>query len=459
MDAPVERPARDRLRYRRLAHDYLDSLRHTAEEPALIFWRSEFWLFEAGRWVRYPPSVLQYKVLSWLGEADIASDSKTAEEVTHNLAAITATVGPVRLNWWYPEVGAELSDAGHWLRTPSQLICPSRLAAGSPDGVRQSTRRWFSCAVLPYNYEPGVDCPRWKEDIHNWLDNDEERIALLQEFLGYWLVPDTTQHACLLLIGASGAGKSTILETVKMVLGDDNVSSLALSDFSKTFALTATEGRLLNVADETSDLMTRENEAILKWFISGSTINVDRKFLPRVDMPITARLAVGTNVWPRFKDSSGGIWRRLHVLPMNHVIPYEKKQVDYAKARFWQERAGILNWALDGLRRVRQQGRFTKPAASSSEMDLRRQLSQPHVQFVLEGLQAEATGFLPTAVLENAFKFYCLSNALKDTSDLFSLLQEIRQRFPQANVGARAYHNGKRCRGVAGVRLTATLPD
>jgi putative DNA primase/helicase len=48
------------------------------------------------------------------------------------------------------------------------------------------------------------------------------------------------------------------------------------------------------------------------------------------------------------------------------------------------ELPGILNWALEGLARLEQQGRFTRPRSTEQQLDEMRALASPVSAFVAE---------------------------------------------------------------------------
>src|SRR5690606_40106778 len=68
---------------------------------------------------------------------------------------------------------------------------------------------------------------------------------------------------------------------------------------------------------------------------------------------------------PNFADASGAIARRFIVLTMRHSF-LGRENIRLTR-ELLEELPGILNWALDGLARLEQQGGFTEPASRSEE--------------------------------------------------------------------------------------------
>ena len=98
---------------------------------------------------------------------------------------------------------------------------------------------------------------------------------------------------------------------------------------------------------------------MLKQITAGDRLYLDRKGIAGVDIKPTARLVLATNNRPPLGDRSQGLWRRLLLVPFRVSIPESQQDRQLAR-KLRGELPGILNWALDGLIRLRQQGRFTE---------------------------------------------------------------------------------------------------
>lgn len=65
---------------------------------------------------------------------------------------------------------------------------------------------------------------------------------------------------------------------------------------------------------------------------------------------------------------SDGYFRRLLIIPFERQIPKDKIDVDL-KSKLIKERAGILNWIIEGARRLRKQGKFSESQAINNYLD------------------------------------------------------------------------------------------
>jgi len=152
------------------------------------------------------------------------------------------------------------------------------------------------------------------------------------------------------------------------------------------FALGDTVGKLANIVSEVGEL-DRLDEGHLKAFVSGDRITIDRKYKEPICVQPTARLMLATNTPPRVSDRSQGLWRRILYLPFEVTIPTERQNPRLAE-ELLAELPGIFNWALLGLARLREQGRFTEPAACSRAVQEYRIDCDPVREILSESNQA-----------------------------------------------------------------------
>ncbi len=199
------------------------------------------------------------------------------------------------------------------------ILDVGRLVAGDADVLIDHTDAFFTLVSLPYPFDATAACPKWLGFLERNLEADAERTALLQEFFGLCLTVDTSFHRFLLMHGEGANGKSVICAALRAVLGTDNVSTVPLEAFGERFQLNQTLGKLANICAEIGEI-DKVAEGHLKSFVSGDPMTFERKFKdPIVALP-TARLVLATNTLPRFSDRSGGLWRRMIVMPCNVVI-------------------------------------------------------------------------------------------------------------------------------------------
>ncbi len=285
--------------------------------------------------------------------------------------------------------------------TISHLIC-----------LQNGTLDPLSCTLRPNSptdylsnrreiaWDPEAACPRWVQALEEFFAPDGDRqakIDLLQEFIGYCLIPDTSMHKFLWLVGGGANGKSVVLKVLTEVVGSANVNHAELSRLGSKFARAELQGKLLNISAE---MPTTINDSYLKQIVAGDVTEAERKYQASFSFKPTARLVGATNALPRLRDYSEGFRRRAIILTFNRQFAESEQDRELAE-KLLEELPGILVWAAAGLRRLKERGSFVLPPSSVAALDDYRRDSNPVRQFeeeLLEDVDNVASGLAASAM-------------------------------------------------------------
>jgi P4 family phage/plasmid primase-like protien len=326
--------------------------------------------------------------------------------------------------------------------------------------LREHTPDWFSPVCLPYAFDATADCPKLKAALRLSLGGDPELERLLQEWFGYLLLRDTDQQKFMILTGEGGNGKSVVCAALEAVLGTANVSHVPLEKFGGEFNLASSLGKLANVCAEIGEI-DRTAEGTLKQYTAGDPMHFNRKGIAPIEARPTARLLLATNNPPRFSDKSSGMWRRLLLVPFV-VVPEEARVPGMDKVSWWEkqpgELPGILNWARVGLARLKEQGRFTVPAACRAALEEHRLESNPARAFLLDNYRADPEGTVKVPELYRAYVNWCGENGHQHRLSRIPFSKEIRRAFPNAAIRNKKWEL-EQAQTVFGVRAVDAVKD
>lgn len=125
--------------------------------------------------------------------------------------------------------------------------------------------------------------------------------------------------------GVGGTGKSTLLEVLTMIVGENLVSNVLLDQFGNRFIFANMLGKYLNIGDDNGRNDELQNVGTLKSIITGGRVTIDRKNISPIEVRIFAKQLFATNILPYIDFTDGGIMRRLNIVLMNKVIPADLK--------------------------------------------------------------------------------------------------------------------------------------
>lgn len=225
---------------------------------------------------------------------------------------------------------------------------------------------------LGYNYEPSSKPVLWLKFLHEVLPDDDS-ILLLQEFLGSIFIDRRKGkiETMLFLLGSGANGKSVVFNTVIGVLGTQNVSNYEITELTNSADrgknLIDINGKLLNYCSEVS--ARGFSSSNFKALVSGEP----QQARPIYGMPTKVEnipiMMANANTMPTYKDMSDGVYRRIIILPFDKKIPEEKQDKELS-SKMRAEYPAIMNWILDGRRRiVKNEYRFTISGAVRRAMD------------------------------------------------------------------------------------------
>jgi putative DNA primase/helicase len=319
--------------------------------------------------------------------------------------------------------------------------------------IKPHSRDFLSTIQLQARYDLAAICPQWEQFLDEVFQGDIELIDLVQEFMGYSLVPDTSQEKALLFIGEGANGKSTLLRVWEHLLGPQNISSVTLAGLQNEFHRVTLQGKLLNITAEVNP-MTVEQADYLKRVISGDTIDAAHKGSPVFTFRPFARLVFAMNRMPRVKDTSHGFYRRLLMVPFNRA--FEGEDADRALSRkLVEEIDGIFRWTLQGLDRLSQTGSFIETVSGVAMLTAYKRANNPLVAFVQDACELAPGADSAKDALYGEYRKYCTEKGFAAASSE-TFFRELYAAFPDCKP-ARLGPQGARDHYVKGIKIVRRI--
>ena len=282
---------------------------------------------------------------------------------------------------------------------------------------------------LNIEWDLEATCPRWMQFLQEIFISDsdkDQKIQFLQQWIGYCLTPDMDQHKFVWMVGTGGNGKSVVLSVLEALVGRKNVGHAQMERFESGAVRAELEGKLVNVSSEMSATAT-VSDGYLKQIVGGDAIEAERKFKKPHTFKPTVKLIAATNQLPRLLDMSEGFARRAIILTFNRKFS-ETEMDPKLVEKLLAELPGILVWAVEGLKTLRQRGKFQVPDSSRAELATYRHESDPVAVFIAECLTTSTTNCETPRRIYESYQIWCRSGG-------FSPLHKI-------NFGKRLANHG-----------------
>ncbi len=266
----------------------------------------------------------------------------------------------------------------------------------------------------PVPFDPGATAPILEAFITRITQGDPPLAKFLQRLAGYTLTGEVNEQCFAFLYGLGRNGKTTYAELLFWLLGDYAVvlptATLMMGKRDPGACspdLMLLKGRRLALASELEE-SARFAEAAIKSMTGGDTMTARNPYGTFASWTPTHKLMIVGNHRPIISGGDHGIWRRVRLIPFSEIIS-DTECDSRLQEKLRAEGAGVLNWALAGLRDWQQQ-ELNPPAsvkaavvAYHSDMDILGEWLDDH------------TGNDPNARTETALLYRAYEKWAKDS--------------------------------------------
>ncbi|OBV39413.1 DNA primase family protein [Janthinobacterium psychrotolerans] len=264
--------------------------------------------------------------------------------------------------------------------------------------------------TLGCDYLPSAPTPKMFENLLTRILPDPAVRNRVQEYIGYTLLPDARFQLAQIWIGSGANGKGTLANIVQALHGRAVAASPSKLD---GFQASVTLGASLIYCDEAPP----QNwcEQTIKSMIAGETVQIDRKYQSPITTRIIGKWLILANHVPSVKDQSNGFWRRFDIVPFGVEIPASERDPKLADRIIMYELTGVLNWALEGLQRLLERGRFEAAlpsAMTAATQAARTETNSVHAWVSEASIERTTTTATSKSTVYTAYASWCKENGM-----------------------------------------------
>jgi putative DNA primase/helicase len=250
----------------------------------------------------------------------------------------------------------------------------------------QHSPAFFSLNALEFAYDESAKEPlEWLNFLNQIWPDDQQSRDMLQELFGLMLTGDTSFQKAFLLVGPKRSGKGTIARVLTKLLGQANVCGPTLGSLGHNFGIAPLIGKRLAIISDARLGGKTDQQVVVERILAitgEDSLSVDRKFKEAWTGQLETRIVVLTNELPKLSDASGALASRFIILLMTNSFFGREDQG--LTDRLVKELPGILNWSLDGWKRLKGRRYFVQPASAAAAQQDFEDLGSPIGAFIRE---------------------------------------------------------------------------
>ena len=418
----------------------------------LYHWRGGWWVWRTTHWIeaedRHVRSLL-YQFTETAVYRDAEGEMKAWAPTRHKVGDLIEALAAICIlpadrnqpNWLNDRsIEVVVSVANGLLDVEDRLLLPH-------------TPQFFNQTSVPFAYQPdSLEPTRWLKFLSELWPGEPDPIKLLGEWFGYVISGRLDLQKIFLHVGPTRGGKGVIARILTALIGRPNVAGPTLNSLGGDFGLAPLIGKPLAVISD-ARFAGRDSSTVIERLLSISgedTLTVNRKYRDQWTGKLPCRIHVISNELPKLGDASTAIIGRiLLLLTTRSWLGKEDHDLEPA---LQAEMTGVLNWSLNGLARLTNNGgRFTRLPSADEAVIAMRDLASPVAAFVRERCRTDAAREITVEELYVAYRSWCEDNGhVKATKQNFG--RDLRAAVPSVRV-IRPREEGARSRVYSGIDL------
>lgn len=310
----------------------------------------------------------------------------------------------------------------------------------------------------PVAYDPAATCPVFLQRLlGDALAADD--ITLVQAYAGQCLIGRNPAQRLLLLRGRAGGGKSTFVSVIERIVGAKNVSEVRTEHLAERFeTFRYLDKSLLTGKDVPADFLDTAGAHVLKKLCGGDLLETERKgSTESVQLRGDFNVIITSNSRLRVRlEGDTDAWRR-RLLIVDYSLPPAGKPIpDFDQWLLQNEGSGILNWCIEGARRLMASGyRFDLTPTQQARVDSLLEESDSIRAFVRSCMSQSAGDDCTIAEIHEAYVGFCDTRGWQPVPSrkLEHAVPDIVMEIHRAAKSNSVPRHGKGQRGFRNVRV------
>ncbi|MCD8073748.1 MAG: phage/plasmid primase, P4 family [Lachnospiraceae bacterium] len=298
----------------------------------------------------------------------------------------------------------------HWINFQNGMLDVKTLEMHAHDP------KYLSINQIPYEYIWNAKYEgSWTDKFIKGLVPDEQDRKMLLEYSAYCWTLDTHFQKFLTFVGLPGSGKSTVINLIVRVTGEENTCGITLQNLNERFYPTRLHNKLLNACGDLPKTALKQTDTIKK--LTGEDIIVgEYKGVDSFDFYSYAKLLFSANEMPvNLDEKSDAFYRRLLIIEIKkkgeYIPDLDKKLSDPYEIQ------GFICACVETLSRLYASGgEMDSPNSKKFVHEYHRE-SDSVMSFMEDQTEVKPGGRIERKLLYDAYVNYCIKNGWTDVSN------------------------------------------
>lgn len=289
-------------------------------------------------------------------------------------------------------------------------------------------KKFFS--KLSIDYIPNKKCKSIKDFFDSLFKNKEE-VKVIQEIFGFLLYKEYFLEKAIMMLGSGRNGKGKTLELMKRFIGVENCAEISLESMEKDiYGAGELFKKSANLCGDLSKGALKHTGEFKK-LTGRDLLSAPRKFKTRVQFVNYAKMIFSCNELPYTYDITEAFFNRWLILdfPFTFLPQQEIDLLDddeniklrdpniIDKISTEEEMEGLLNWAIEGLDRLRDKKSFSFSPSTEETKNKWMRKSNSCLAFVMDYVEENPEGYVIKSDFKRFYTAYCREHKIQIASE------------------------------------------
>lgn len=289
----------------------------------------------------------------------------------------------------------------HWINFKNGML---NVITGE---LHEHSPKYLSVNQIPHNYIPDLDIAEsiFYKFVLSRIPMEENR-KMLFEFMGYCMTKDVTFQKFMILYGLGESGKSTIINFVMSMVGNENGCSIPLQQLNDRFTTASLLLKILNTCgDMTNAALT--DTSLIKQLTGDDMLKGEYKGGAIFFFKNHAKMLFSCNELPKVLDEkSNGFYRRLLIINFSESGEY----IPQLKEKLAEESEieTVISFCIFCLKNALNRGKLFESKGNLGEIEALRYESDT-VSAFLDDMTEKSIGHrILRGDMYRHYKDYCM---------------------------------------------------